>query len=147
MGLSCGIPAWLVAGVWWGSFIGRRIHIEVPDELVVLEPGSPAVPTARLPTVPAVRVAPAVPGAPAARVAPARVVPGRPRCRAPGRHPGADQLHRAGADGADPGRHGGHDRPARRSAFRSVLLFVGTPAIALTIAVLVAMYCWASAAA
>jgi len=59
-----GIPAWLVAGVWWGSFIGRRIHIEVPDELVCSSLGRPAVPTARLPTVPAVRVAPAVPGAP-----------------------------------------------------------------------------------
>jgi len=34
MGLACGIPAFLVAGVWWGSYIGNRIFIEVPDEFV-----------------------------------------------------------------------------------------------------------------
>src|SRR6478735_654562 len=34
MGLACGIPAWLVAGVWWGSFIGKRVIIDVPDEFV-----------------------------------------------------------------------------------------------------------------
>ncbi|MEJ8280390.1 GntP family permease [Pseudonocardia spirodelae] len=33
MGLLCGIPAWLVSGVWWGSFIGRRIHVDVPEDL------------------------------------------------------------------------------------------------------------------
>lgn len=34
MGLVCGIPAWLVAGVWWGSYIGKRVLVEVPDEFV-----------------------------------------------------------------------------------------------------------------
>jgi gluconate:H+ symporter, GntP family len=34
MGLACGIPAWLVAGVWWGSFVGRRIMVEVPADMV-----------------------------------------------------------------------------------------------------------------
>ena len=34
MGLACGIPAFLVAGVWWGSYIGNRIYVEVPDEFV-----------------------------------------------------------------------------------------------------------------
>ena len=34
MGLVCGIPAWLVAGVWWGSYIGNRVIVEVPDEFV-----------------------------------------------------------------------------------------------------------------
>jgi gluconate:H+ symporter, GntP family len=38
MGLACGIPAWLVAGVWWGSFIGRRIRIEVPADMLAAEP-------------------------------------------------------------------------------------------------------------
>lgn len=33
MGLLCGIPAWLVSGVWWGSFIGRRIQVGVPEDL------------------------------------------------------------------------------------------------------------------
>jgi GntP family gluconate:H+ symporter len=39
MGLACGIPAWLVAGVWWGSFIGRRIRIEVPADMLAAAPG------------------------------------------------------------------------------------------------------------
>lgn len=34
MGLVCGIPAWLVGGVWWGAYIGRRIHVEVPEDFV-----------------------------------------------------------------------------------------------------------------
>jgi gluconate:H+ symporter, GntP family len=34
MGLACGIPAFLVAGVGWGSYIGNRIFVEVPDEFV-----------------------------------------------------------------------------------------------------------------
>jgi GntP family gluconate:H+ symporter len=33
MGLLCGVPAWLVSGVWWGSFIGRRIQAGVPEDL------------------------------------------------------------------------------------------------------------------
>jgi GntP family gluconate:H+ symporter len=37
MGLICGIPAWLVAGVWWGSFIGKRVFVEVPDEFIPAE--------------------------------------------------------------------------------------------------------------
>jgi gluconate:H+ symporter, GntP family len=37
MGLICGIPAWLVSGVWWGSFIGNRIYIDVPDEFIAAE--------------------------------------------------------------------------------------------------------------
>ncbi|MFQ1000766.1 GntP family permease [Modestobacter sp. SSW1-42] len=41
MGLICGIPAWLVAGVWWGSFIGKRVHVEVPDEFLTGEVEGP----------------------------------------------------------------------------------------------------------
>lgn len=37
MGLACGIPAFLVAGVLWGAWIGRRIRIEVPEDYVVAE--------------------------------------------------------------------------------------------------------------
>ncbi|TDB85576.1 GntP family permease [Actinomadura sp. KC216] len=36
-GLICGIPAFLVAGVAWGAWIGKRIFIEVPDEYIVAE--------------------------------------------------------------------------------------------------------------
>lgn len=38
MGLICGIPAWLVSGVWWGSYIGKRVLVDVPDEFVSAEP-------------------------------------------------------------------------------------------------------------
>jgi gluconate:H+ symporter, GntP family len=38
MGLACGIPAFLVAGVWWGSYIGNRVFVEVPDEFLSAEP-------------------------------------------------------------------------------------------------------------
>ncbi|WP_248963129.1 GntP family permease [Sphaerisporangium perillae] len=41
MGLACGIPAFLVAGVAWGSWIGKRVVIEVPDEFIVA-PDEPA---------------------------------------------------------------------------------------------------------
>jgi gluconate:H+ symporter, GntP family len=39
MGLICGIPAWLVGGVWWGAYIGKRIHVDVPEEFVTEPPG------------------------------------------------------------------------------------------------------------
>ncbi|MGV9799510.1 GntP family permease [Mycobacterium sp. NPDC003449] len=34
MGLACGIPAWFVSGVAWGSWIGKRLQVEVPEEFV-----------------------------------------------------------------------------------------------------------------
>lgn len=34
MGLACGIPAWFVSGVVWGAWIGKRVHVEVPEEFV-----------------------------------------------------------------------------------------------------------------
>jgi gluconate:H+ symporter, GntP family len=44
MGLACGIPAWLVAGVWWGSVIGRRIVVDVPSDMVVEPAGAVPMP-------------------------------------------------------------------------------------------------------
>ncbi|KAF0958071.1 GntP family permease [Rhodococcus sp. T7] len=38
MGLACGIPAWFVSGVVWGTWIGKRVIIEVPDEFIPEEP-------------------------------------------------------------------------------------------------------------
>ncbi|WP_067490366.1 GntP family permease [Actinomadura hibisca] len=37
MGLVCGLPAFLVAGVAWGAWIGKRIHVEVPEDYIVAE--------------------------------------------------------------------------------------------------------------
>ena len=37
MGFACGIPAWLVAGVWWGGWIGNRVHVDVPETVSDIE--------------------------------------------------------------------------------------------------------------
>ncbi|MGH3240932.1 MAG: GntP family permease [Spirillospora sp.] len=37
LGLVCGIPAFLVAGVAWGAWIGNRIFVAVPEEYVTAE--------------------------------------------------------------------------------------------------------------
>ncbi|TYB49079.1 GntP family permease [Actinomadura chibensis] len=36
-GLICGIPAFLVSGVAWGAWIGKRVFVEVPEEYVTAE--------------------------------------------------------------------------------------------------------------
>ncbi|MBT2207385.1 MULTISPECIES: GntP family permease [Actinomadura] len=36
-GLICGIPAFLVSGVAWGAWIGKRVIVDVPEEYVVGE--------------------------------------------------------------------------------------------------------------
>ncbi|MEK6441701.1 GntP family permease [Pseudonocardia sp. T1-2H] len=123
MGLLCGIPAWLVSGVWWGSFAGKRIQVAVPEEYVPeLPDGGPS--TASDPdgqaggggtaTATAVRTRPPSVGLIGAII----VVP---LVLILGATVGTIAL-------------------AEGSEFRSVLLFLGTPAIALTIAVLLAMY-------
>ncbi|MEU7633682.1 gluconate:H+ symporter [Nocardia sp. NPDC049220] len=35
MGFVCGIPGFIAAGLVWGTFIGKRIKVEVPDEFLV----------------------------------------------------------------------------------------------------------------
>ena len=37
MGLACGIPAFLVGGVLYATWIGKRIDVEVPQEMIVAE--------------------------------------------------------------------------------------------------------------
>lgn len=34
MGLVCGIPAWFASGVVWGTWIGKRVIVDVPEEFV-----------------------------------------------------------------------------------------------------------------
>src|SRR5262249_28255739 len=34
MGALCAIPAWFVGGVLFSSWVGKRIHIEVPEEML-----------------------------------------------------------------------------------------------------------------
>ncbi|MEU7145672.1 gluconate:H+ symporter [Nocardia sp. NPDC046473] len=35
MGFVCGIPGFIAAGIVWGSYIGKRIQVEVPEEFLV----------------------------------------------------------------------------------------------------------------
>jgi GntP family gluconate:H+ symporter len=165
MGLACGIPAWLVAGVWWGSFIGRRIHIEVPAEMLAAEPDRGGVdPDGDLPT-----------GGVSSGGS------GGGGSGGGGSSPGGDGSGGSGSGGSGSGGSGSgsigsssggtttlaRPRPPSlglinfiilvpmllilgatvggialpaTSGLRPALLFLGTPAIALTIAVLLAMY-------
>lgn len=43
MGLACGIPAWFVSGILWGTWIGKRVYTTVPEDMVVDESGDVAV--------------------------------------------------------------------------------------------------------
>ncbi|MDP5225792.1 MULTISPECIES: gluconate:H+ symporter [Arthrobacter] len=37
MGLACGIPAWFVSGILWGTWIGKRVNIAVPEDRIIAE--------------------------------------------------------------------------------------------------------------
>jgi gluconate:H+ symporter, GntP family len=37
MGLICGIPAWFASGILWGTWIGKRVMIDVPEDRIVAE--------------------------------------------------------------------------------------------------------------
>ncbi|MDT7675483.1 MAG: gluconate:H+ symporter, GntP family [Pseudonocardiales bacterium] len=155
MGLACGIPAWLVAGVWWGSFIGRRIHIEVPAEMLAAEPDRGGVdPDGDLPTG----------GVSSGGSGGGGSSPGGGGSGGSGNGgSGSGSIGSSSGGTATLARPrppslglinfiilvpmllilgatvGGIALPAT-SGLRPALLFLGTPAIALTIAVLLAMY-------
>jgi gluconate:H+ symporter, GntP family len=38
MGFVCGIPGFIAAGIMWGTYIGKRVQVSVPEEFVPLEP-------------------------------------------------------------------------------------------------------------
>ncbi|MEC3958710.1 gluconate:H+ symporter [Nocardia sp. CDC153] len=50
MGFVCGIPGFIAAGIVWGSWIGKRVQVEVPEEFLVrkqdTESGGPGAATA-----------------------------------------------------------------------------------------------------
>lgn len=100
MGLACGIPAWLVSGVVWGSWIGKRIQVEVPEEFVPEEDEADTANPPALGLIAFIILAP--------------------------------MLLILAATIADVVLDGG--------ALLSVLTLVGNPAIALTIAVMLALY-------
>lgn len=101
MGLACGIPAWFVSGVVWGSWIGKRVQVEVPDEFIPEEDEADTVNPPSLSLIAFIILAPM------ALILAATV---------------ADIVL------------------AKDSTLHAVLTLVGTPAIALTIAVLLAIY-------
>ncbi|WP_028933296.1 GntP family permease [Pseudonocardia spinosispora] len=121
MGLACGIPAWLVAGVWWGSFIGRRIHVEVPEDMVASGPFEDEPDDRSLDTGGSSTATTTLPRHRPPSLALINLIILAPMVLILGATVGTIAL----PDG---------------SRLRSVLLFLGTPAIALTIAVLLAMY-------
>jgi GntP family gluconate:H+ symporter len=146
MGLICGLPAFAAAGIAWPLYIGRRIQIAVPAEAIEAEPAlvgaGPSGPTPVGSGSDAdsydVRVGTTTGGVPDAPVSP--VTGGA----APAEERGPVSLGVVlgiilvplvlilgatfGTVGLDP------------STFLSVLTFLGTPAVALTIAVLLAFY-------
>ncbi|MDT7656338.1 MAG: gluconate:H+ symporter, GntP family [Pseudonocardiales bacterium] len=140
MGLACGIPAWLVAGVWWGSFIGRRIHIEVPAEMLAAEPDRGGVdPDGDLPTGGVSSGGSGGGGSGSGSIGSSSggtATLARPRPPSLGLINFIILVPMLLILGATVG---GIALPAT-SGLRPALLFLGTPAIALTIAVLLAMY-------
>ncbi|WP_194828844.1 GntP family permease [Nocardia sp. XZ_19_231] len=112
MGFVCGIPGFLAAGIVWGSYIGQRVQVSVPEEFVRLEPepepaegsGGTAVITKAPPSVGLIGAIIAIP-----------------------------LVLILGATF-------GYQLLDKDSALLQVLTFFGTPAVALLITVLVAFY-------
>ncbi|MEV7662568.1 gluconate:H+ symporter [Paenarthrobacter sp. NPDC089316] len=100
MGLICGIPAWFASGILWGTYIGKRVMVSVPEDRIVAESD-----TARghEPSIGLVLLAIGLP-----------------------------MILILG------GTFGNIFAPA--GVFRDILQFFGNPAIALTVAVLLAMW-------
>ncbi|ANY06080.1 GntP family permease [Pseudonocardia sp. HH130630-07] len=124
MGLLCGIPAWLVSGVWWGSYIGRRVLVDVPSDAPGAQGPDVAVSGGTEPdgdgaTRTVERPATAV--APPPSVALISLIIAVPMLLILGATAGSVVL-------------------AEGTALRDVLVFLGTPTIALTISVLLATY-------
>lgn len=100
VGLACGIPAWFASGIVWGSWIGKRVSVSVPEEFVPEEAHASSTPP-RLGLISAIIVVP--------------------------------MLLILGATFGDVWLTSG-------TTVHSVLVFLGTPAVALTIGVLLAFY-------
>ncbi|GAB3582683.1 gluconate:H+ symporter [Amycolatopsis endophytica] len=100
MGAVCGIPAWFLSGVVFPSWIGKRMHVDVPTEMIVDE-ATEEGPGPSLGLVAAIIAVPLV-------------------------------LILAGTFGSI--------WLPKNSALAGVATFVGTPAVALTVAVLLAFW-------
>ncbi|RJO69279.1 GntP family permease [Nocardia panacis] len=103
MGFVCGVPGFIAAGLVWGSWIGRRIQVEVPEEFLVREENGTEDPKA------------------APHVATIGAIIAVPLVLILGATFGTQLLD-------------------KNSRLLQVLTFLGTPAVALLIAVLIAFY-------
>ncbi|MFX0574823.1 GntP family permease [Nocardia nepalensis] len=117
MGFVCGIPGFIAAGIVWGSYIGKRVQVEVPAEFLIR------------PQTAAKGEGPGTATDPAST---------RTETRPP-------SVGLIGAIIAIPlvlilGATFGTQWLAKDSRLLQVLTFLGTPAVALLIAVLVAFY-------
>jgi GntP family gluconate:H+ symporter len=127
MGFICGIPGFIAAGIVWGSYIGKRVQVEVPAEFLVRPE------TAQTPTTAT---------EPGADDADPTANPGSTITRTEQKAPSVAVI---GGIIAIPlvlilGATFGTQWLDKKSQLLQVLTFLGTPAVALLIAVLVAFY-------
>ena len=135
MGFACGIPAWLVAGVWWGGWIGNRVRVEVPETVSDVE-GARETPEEEPDPDATPGTAPNTDGG--STVTTVKTTTAGVRTTPP-------SLALIGALVAVPlvlilGATFGTVALPEGNGLRLVLTFLGTPTIALTIAVLLSMY-------
>ncbi|MFQ6394110.1 GntP family permease [Nocardia sp. KC 131] len=129
MGFVCGIPGFIAAGIVWGSYIGNRVQVEVPEEFLIRPETKELAPvTGGGPDTGDGRGAAADGGSIATKT-----------------ELGAPSVAVIGGIIAIPlllilGATFGTQWLDKQSQLLQVLTFLGTPAIALLIAVLVAFY-------
>ncbi|WP_067719837.1 GntP family permease [Nocardia yamanashiensis] len=135
MGFVCGIPGFIAAGIVWGGWIGKRVHVEVPEEFLVRKDDgdAPAV-TPGADTEPGDNGSPAGGSGSIATAVPTTTVTKRP-----------PSVALIGGIIAVPlililGATFGSQLLIANSKPLQVLTFLGTPAVALLITVLIAFY-------
>ncbi|WP_405162476.1 GntP family permease [Nocardia sp. NBC_01499] len=128
MGFICGIPGFIAAGIVWGSYIGKRVQVEVPAEfLVSKDEGTEAAPDE------GERVSGGSGGVATAGGVATKTVTTPPSVGLIGAIIAIPLLLILGATF-------GSQLLDKDSQLLQVLTFFGTPAVALLIAVLVAFY-------
>ena len=135
MGLACGIPAWIVGGYFFSKWIGEKIYVPVPEEFVSVARETVAVEaevevhTHAHGAGDTVHVnVPPVQRSTRRGVASARASVARHR---PGHHRDATRPHPVGHR---------RERGLRRGPVLNFFEFIGSPFVALTIALLIAFY-------
>ena len=131
MGLICGLPAFAAAGIAWPYFIGPRVMVAVPGDAVV-EPSGAAAPTSSPPAGAGTGGVALAPAPPATESAPAALRQDPVRLRTVLGIIAVPLVLILGAT------FGTITLP--RGALLEVLTFLGNPAVALTLTVLLAFW-------